>query len=72
MVGRPPGRDHASVAKWIAHPTAGLLSFDIEIVGAPQAPDQRLVVYTSQPDSPTRRVLPLLASWDARPLPDRR
>jgi transcriptional regulator with XRE-family HTH domain len=26
-------------------------------------PNQRLVVYTAQPDSPTARLLPILASW---------
>lgn len=57
-------RDYASVAKRIRHPTAGNLSFDIEIVAAPQEPDQRLVVYTAEPDSPTARLLPILASWD--------
>lgn len=62
-------RDYASVAKRIRHPQAGPLSFDIEIVGSPQEPDQHLVVYTSQPDSPTARMLPLLASWAAEPAP---
>jgi hypothetical protein len=57
-------RDYASVAKRIAHPAAGILSFDIEIVVAPHEPNQRLVVYTAQPDSPTARLLPILASWD--------
>ena len=56
-------RDYASVAKRIRHPAAGDLWFDIEIVTAPQDPDQRLVVYTAEPDSPTARLLPLLESW---------
>ena len=56
-------RDYASVAKRIRHPEAGELRFDIEIVSAPHEPDQRLVVYTAQPDSPTAQVLPILASW---------
>lgn len=56
-------RDHASVAKRIDHPAAGALSFDIEIVVAPHDPDQRLVVYTAEPDSPTARLLPVLAGW---------
>ncbi|TWD13024.1 helix-turn-helix protein [Streptomyces sp. T12] len=60
-------RDYASVSKRIQHPTAGPLSFDIEIVCAPHEPDQRLVVYTAEPDSPTARVLPILASWNAVP-----
>ncbi len=57
-------RDYASVNKRIQHPTASPLSFNIEIVCAPHEPDQRLVVYTTEPDSPTARVLPLLASWN--------
>ncbi|WP_405765219.1 helix-turn-helix transcriptional regulator [Actinacidiphila glaucinigra] len=60
-------RDYASVAKRIQHPTAGPLTFDIEIVCAPNEPDQRLVVYTCDPDSTTARVLPILASWDTAP-----
>ena len=60
-------RDYASVAKRIRHPDAGDLFFDIEIVAAPQEPDQRLVVYTAQPDSPTARMLPILASWSTEP-----
>ncbi|MCS7480685.1 helix-turn-helix transcriptional regulator [Umezawaea endophytica] len=61
-------RDHASVRKLISHPIGGELEFDIEIVSAPRDPDQQLIVYTVQPDSPTAKVLPLLASWhrDAR------
>lgn len=53
------------MAKRIAHPTAGTLAFDIEIVAAPHEPDQALVVYTAEPGSPTARLLPILASWDA-------
>jgi len=60
-------RDHVSVAKRIDHPTAGPLEFDIEVVTAPHDPDQRLVVCTAQPDSPTARLLPLLASWGTDP-----
>lgn len=44
---------------------AGLLDFHIEIVAAPHAPDQHLVVYTAEPGSSTARMLPLLASWAA-------
>ena len=58
-------RDYTSVAKQIQHPTAGPLSFDIEIVVPPHDPDQHLIVYTTPTDSPTARVLGLLASWDA-------
>jgi transcriptional regulator with XRE-family HTH domain len=60
-------RDYASVAKRIRHPSAGDLRFDIEIVGAPHEPEQRLVVYTVEPGSLTAQVLPALASWGATP-----
>ena len=56
-------RDYTSVAKQIDHPVAGNMSFELEIVAAPHEPDQRLVVYTAQPDSVTARKLPLLRSW---------
>jgi transcriptional regulator with XRE-family HTH domain len=52
-----------SVTKHVAHPTAGSLSFGIESAVGPHDPEQRLVVYTVEPDSPTARVLPMLASW---------
>lgn len=60
-------RDHASVTKRIAHPAAGQLVFGIEVLVAPYDPDQRLVVYTVEPDSPTARVLTVLGSWDVAP-----
>ncbi len=58
-------RDYASVAKHILHPAAGDLYFDIEIVSPPHEPDQRLVVYTVEPQSVTERLLPMVASWAA-------
>ena len=58
-------RDYASVRKRIAHPLAGPLDFSIEVITAPHLPDQRLVVYTAEPDSATARALPFLASWAA-------
>ncbi|WP_432570990.1 helix-turn-helix transcriptional regulator [Kineococcus sp. SYSU DK005] len=56
-----------SVTKHVAHPTAGPLTFGVESVVGPHDPEQRLVVYTVEPDSPTARVLPLLASWSGAP-----
>lgn len=61
-------RDYTSVPKRIQHPSAGPLAFDIEIVSPPHDSDQRLVVYTAEPDSRTARVLPMLASWDLEPV----
>lgn len=55
------------MTKRVQHPAAGPMSFDIEIVCAPHEPDQRLVIYTTEPDSPTARVLPMLASWNVAP-----
>jgi transcriptional regulator with XRE-family HTH domain len=54
--------DYASIRIRIDHPDAGPLNFEIEILNSPLEPDQHLVVYTAQPDSPTSRVLPTLAS----------
>ncbi|MEV7325936.1 helix-turn-helix transcriptional regulator [Streptomyces sp. NPDC093970] len=62
-------RDYASVTKRIQHPMAGPMSFGIEIVCAPHEPDQRLIVYTTEPDSATARVLPILASWNTTSSP---
>lgn len=58
--------DRPSVPKQVAHPIAGPLSFDIEAIASPLDPQQRLVVYTVEPGSPTFLVLPLLAGWDAK------
>ena len=62
-------RDYSSVAKRIQHPLAGELSFDIEIISAPHQADQRLIVYTAEPDSLTTLLLPLLASWEGTSSP---
>ncbi len=62
-------RDYTSVAKRIQHPIAGELSFDIEIISTPHQDDQRLIVYTAEPNSPTMQRLPLLASWEQRASP---
>jgi hypothetical protein len=52
-----------SLTKHVTHPAAGQLTFGIESVVGPHDPEQRLVVYTVEPGSPTARMLPLLASW---------
>jgi transcriptional regulator with XRE-family HTH domain len=57
--------DRTSLTKRIMHPVAGPLTFEIEAVCLPHAPDQRLVIYTVEPDSPTARILPLLSSWNS-------
>ncbi len=55
--------DRTSVDKRIAHPVVGRLAFGIEALVSPHDPEQRLVVYTAQPGSPTAAALPVLASW---------
>ena len=60
-------RDYASVTKHIRHPEAGDLVFGIEAVAALHEPNQRLTIYTVEPDSPTARVLPILSSWALDP-----
>ncbi|MFI6094732.1 helix-turn-helix transcriptional regulator [Lentzea sp. NPDC051213] len=57
--------DRTSLLKQIAHPVAGPLRFHIEAVTVPQAPHQRLVIYTVEPGSHTAQVLPMLASWSS-------
>jgi len=54
-----------SLTKHIDHPTAGPLQFGIETVIGPHDPDQRLVVYTVEPGSPTASMLPMIASWSS-------
>lgn len=66
--------DRTSVDKLIEHPVVGPLRFGIEALVSPHDTDQRLVVYTVQPGSPTEQTLSVLASWGAdtgvmRPIP---
>jgi transcriptional regulator with XRE-family HTH domain len=65
--------DYSSLVKDIDHPVAGRLRFGVETVTAPQDPEQRLIVYTAEPDSPAAHALPLLASYgtDADPAASR-
>lgn len=58
--------DQTSVIKRIEHPHFGVLVFGIEAVNTPHDPDQRLIVYTVEPDSATAALLPLLQSWAAQ------
>lgn len=55
--------DRTSVDKKIAHPVVGCLSFGIESLVSPHDPEQRLIIYTVEPESSTARALPMLASW---------
>lgn len=57
--------EYSSAPRRIRHPVAGDLAFDVELLVAPQEPDQHLVLYTVEPHSRTARTLPLLAAWGA-------
>jgi N-formylglutamate amidohydrolase len=56
-------RDYASLTKRVRHPAAGDLTFGVEVLVGPLDPEQRLIIYTCEPNSATSRVLPLLTSW---------
>jgi transcriptional regulator with XRE-family HTH domain len=58
-------RDYTSMHKHIRHPAAGDLHFDIEIVTAPHDPEQRLVIYTAEPNSNTVEALRFLTAWSS-------
>ncbi|WP_328813471.1 helix-turn-helix transcriptional regulator [Rhodococcus sp. NBC_00297] len=55
--------DRTSVDKKIAHPVVGRLAFGIESLVSHHDSEQRLIVYTVEPESSTARALPMLASW---------
>jgi len=55
--------DQTSLIKRISHLIAGPLSFGVEALRGPHDPDQRLIIYTVEPDSGTAHALPLLLSW---------
>ncbi len=55
--------NRTSVDKMIAHPMVGRLAFGIESLVSPLDPEQRLIIYTVEPESSTARALPMLASW---------
>ena len=59
--------DRTSLTKLVDHPVAGPMTFGIETVVGPHDPEQRLVVYTVEPASPTAAALALLASWTGDP-----
>ena len=68
----PNGMRPTPRALALADPLRVVLS-SIEALVSPHDPEQRLVVYTAQPGSPTAATLPVLASWGfeapVRPIP---
>ena len=49
--------------KHFHHPLVGELSLQYESLTLPADPDQRLIIYTAEPDSPAHEALRLLDSW---------
>ncbi|WP_182905213.1 helix-turn-helix transcriptional regulator [Microbispora sp. H13382] len=62
-----PVGEYSSAPRRIRHPVGGDLTFDVELLVAPQVTDQHIVLYTVEPHSRTARTLPLLAAWGAEP-----
>lgn len=60
-------RTHGS--KRLCHPIVGDLTVEFETLTLPGDPDSVLFVYTTEPDSPSRRALDLLASWSLSEVP---
>ncbi|HEX6339819.1 helix-turn-helix transcriptional regulator [Umezawaea sp.] len=60
-------RTHGS--KRLRHPLVGELTVEYESLSPPGDPDTTLFVYTTEPGSPSRRALELLASWTGPGVP---
>ncbi len=58
-------RIHTTGVKRIHHPVVGDLDLPFESFPLPADPNQSLVTYTAEPDSPTQDALDVLASWAA-------
>jgi transcriptional regulator with XRE-family HTH domain len=56
-------RTHGS--KRLRHPLVGDLSVEYETLTLPGDPDTTLFIYTTEPGSPSRRAMDILASWTA-------
>jgi transcriptional regulator with XRE-family HTH domain len=52
-------------AKRLRHPLVGDLTVEFETLTPPGDPDTTLFVYTTEPGSPSRRAMDILASWTA-------
>ncbi|GAA0897392.1 helix-turn-helix transcriptional regulator [Pseudonocardia zijingensis] len=56
-------RTHGS--KRLRHPLVGDLTVEYETLSPPGDPDTTLFIYTTEPGSPSRRAMDILASWAA-------
>jgi transcriptional regulator with XRE-family HTH domain len=53
--------------KNLHHPVVGDLTLTWESLHLPNDPDQRILIYAAEPNSPSQEALDLLASWAATP-----
>jgi hypothetical protein len=58
---------HRTGVKRFHHPVVGDLTLDFESLELPGDPGQTLLVYSAEPNSPSRQALDLLASWASTP-----
>jgi hypothetical protein len=58
---------HRTGVKRFRHPLVGELTLDFESLELPGDPGQSMLVYSTEPASPTRERLDLLASWTSTP-----
>ncbi|MGW6461330.1 helix-turn-helix transcriptional regulator [Streptomyces sp. NPDC055078] len=56
--------------KGYRHPVAGELTVTYQALALPGASDQTLVVYSTEPGSPSGTALRFLANWSAEPVPE--
>jgi hypothetical protein len=60
-------RFHRTGVKQFHHPLVGDLTLIYEALELPADAGQTLLVYTAEPNSPSRDALNLLASWTSTP-----
>jgi transcriptional regulator with XRE-family HTH domain len=58
---------HRTGTKKLHHPIVGDLTLAYEALDLPGDSGQRILVYTTEPESPSQNALDLLASWSATP-----
>jgi transcriptional regulator with XRE-family HTH domain len=58
---------HRTGAKRFHHPVVGELTLEFESLDLPGDPGQKLLVYSAEPESPSRQALDLLGSWASTP-----
>ena len=58
---------HRTGVKRFYHPVVGELTLEFETLDLPGDPGQKVLLYSAEPESPSRQALVLLASWASTP-----